>query len=106
MKNAFLLVFGAPIVIAIAFDTVNQLALAKRVPCPATQPGLILRDLEHQPIARLTYDREYIVLIDGERVLDPGINRSEAEALAVQLGRAFPGVTFTARPQIGLEPAK
>jgi hypothetical protein len=103
----FLLGISCPILVATAAAVAVEFAQAKRVPCPATQPGLILRDPEHPPTAPT--DREYVVIIDGDgtlKLLNPGLNRSEAEALAVQLGKAFPGLTFTARPQISLEPAK
>jgi len=79
-----------------------------RKPCPVTQPGLILRDLDHPPSSR-PVDREFVVTItengDYSGTLQPGINKSQAEALAVQLGRVFPGRGFHAQAQMELEPA-
>ncbi len=70
-------------------------------PCPPTQPGLILRDLEHPPAAR-PLDREWIVTTSG-MVLQAGLNRAQAEGIAAQLGEAFPALKFSARPQIAVE---
>ena len=75
--------------------------------CPATQPGLVLRDFDH-PWSSRAVDREFVVTVtengDYLGILQPGLNQSQAEALAVQLGRVFPGRKFEAHPQIALEP--
>ena len=75
----------------------------RKTPCPVTQPGLIVRDLDHPPSSR-PVDREWVVTVAGG-ILQPGLNQSQAEALAVQLNRMFPDLHFTAHPQMSLKPA-
>ena len=104
MKHAWnvIIVIGLCYAMSLLWNRV-QAEPAKKT-CPPTQPGLILRDLEHPPSSR-PVDREYIVLV-GNGVLQPGINRSQAEALAFQLNKMFPALKFTARPQIAIEAGK
>ena len=76
-------------------------AYATKHPCPASQPGLILRDLEHPPIH--PRDSEWVVYGDGG-ILKVGLNQVQAEGLAYQLNEMFGKSTFAARQQIRVEP--
>jgi hypothetical protein len=78
--------------------------------CPPTQPGLIVRDLEHPPAER-TPDQEWVVIChlliyEHAHVLQVGLNKAQAEGLAYQLNDALKNSSCQARKAVTVESTK